>query len=140
MRSPMRASRFSTRGRCTSPSASGARAAGAASPRRAWFLPKLLAVVAGVSLVGWALLYLVGPEGVAAILPGGADDVDALAALHHRIQEVQQLGRHGVVVTSSVALDHVGGGPVKRAGQGQRDRSRAEPAASARCHSGAEPM
>lgn len=45
----------------------------AVSPRRAWFLPKLLAVVAGVSLVGWALLYLMGPEGVAAILPGGAD-------------------------------------------------------------------
>ncbi|WP_062202068.1 hypothetical protein [Demequina salsinemoris] len=49
------------------------------SPRRAWFLPKLLLAVGVMSLLAWGALTFMGVDAVVALVPGGDDG--ALTAL-----------------------------------------------------------
>jgi len=43
------------------------------SPRRAWFLPKLLAAIGVMSLIAWLALTFLGADAIVAIIPGGDD-------------------------------------------------------------------
>ncbi|WNM28521.1 hypothetical protein RN607_05820 [Demequina capsici] len=43
------------------------------SPRRAWFLPKLLLAIGVMAMVAWGLVRALGTDGVLALLPGGRD-------------------------------------------------------------------
>lgn len=43
------------------------------SPRRAWFLPKLLLAVGVLALLAWGVVQMMGVDGVLFVLPGGPD-------------------------------------------------------------------